>query len=53
MDSDDYLAENAIAFIRTTIKESPSYLHYLFATNGRMPFYETYHLLEQKPILTG
>lgn len=48
VDSDDYLAENAIAFIRTTIKESPSYLHYLFATNGRMPFYETYHLLEQK-----
>ena len=48
MDSDDYLAENAIAFIRTTIKESPSYLHYLFATNGRMSFYETYHLLEQK-----
>ncbi len=48
LDSDDYLAENAIAFIRITIKESPSYLHYLFATNGRMPFYETYHLLEQK-----
>lgn len=48
VDSDDYLAENTIAFIRTTIKESPSYLHYLFATNGRMPFYETYHLLEQK-----
>ena len=48
VDSYDYLAENAIAFIRTTIKESPSYLHYLFATNGRMPFYETYHLLEQK-----
>lgn len=48
VDSDDHLAENAIAFIRTTIKESPSYLHYLFATNGRMPFYETYHLLEQK-----
>ena len=48
VDSDDYLAENEIAFIRTTIKESPSYLHYLFATNGRMPFYETYHLLEQK-----
>ena len=48
LDSDDYLAENAINYIQNTIKETPAYLHYLFATNGRMPFYETYHLLEQK-----
>ena len=48
LDSDDYLVDNALYGIKESIYSNPGYLHYLFAQDDRMPFYNQNPLLNQK-----
>ena len=48
LDSDDYFTENALNIIQKQILSHPDYLHYLFAQNDRMDYYNQNSLLNYR-----
>lgn len=48
LDSDDYFVDNALDIITQTIDDNPSYIHYMFAPDDMMSYYDSNNLLKDK-----
>lgn len=49
LDSDDYFTENALGVITRTIESHPPYIHYMFAADDMLSYYEHNPIIEGVP----